>query len=299
MSFKSFLRGLWAGLLCAVLLSLPLKARADGDDAARLRANYGELREVLRDNDFQRPLHIASSESDDRLRGQVHAVLAHPFARVRDTLRTPARWCDIMILPFNTKYCHVVTDDAGQPSLRVRIGRKFDQPVEKAYRLDFAFRNVTAGADFFESRVAAAQGPLGTYDYRISVSAIPLDAGHTFLKLDYSYGFGAGSRMAMQVYLATVGADKVGFTTVRGGNGNAELIGGMRGAVERNAMRYYLAIDAVMDSLVLPPSEQVERRIQAWFDATERYPRQLREMDRGTYVAMKRLETERQQALID
>ncbi|MDQ6881386.1 MAG: hypothetical protein M3150_04750, partial [Pseudomonadota bacterium] len=69
-------------------------------------------------------------------------------------------------------------------------------------------------------------------------------------------------------------------------------------AVERNAMRYYLAIDAYLDSLSVPAGQQVERRIQGWFSATERYPRQLREMDRPAYVAMKRNEVERQQTAI-
>ena len=76
------------------------------------------------------------------------------------------------------------------------------------------------------------------------------------------------------------------------------FLGGVRGAVERTAMRYYLAIDAYLDSLAVPQGQQVDRRILTWFNATERYPRQLREMDRPTYVAMKRSEVERQQALI-
>ena len=92
----------------------------------------------------------------------------------------------------------------------------------------------------------------------------------------------------MQAYLATAGASKQGFTT-----------NGVRGAVERNAMRYYLAIDAFLDSLSAPPGQQVERRLRNWFAATERYPRQLREMDAGTYLAMKRQEVQRQQVLIE
>ena len=86
--------------------------------------------------------------------------------------------------------------------------------------------------------------------------------------------------------------------TGKDGKGQPIYIGGMRGAIERNAMRYYLAIDAYLASLRSPADQQVEKRIQTWFDATERYPRQLREMDRKTYVAMKRGEYERQQALI-
>ncbi|MEP6825957.1 MAG: hypothetical protein ABI919_14200 [Ramlibacter sp.] len=119
------------------------------------------------------------------------------------------------------------------------------------------------------------------------------------MHLSYSYGYGMAGKLAMQGYLATVGADKIGFTvTGRAADGKPQHIGGMRGAVERNAMRYYLAIDAYLDSLTLPAAQQAEKRIQNWFTESERYPRQLREMDRGTYVAMKRQEVERQQTLL-
>ncbi len=50
--------------------------------------------------------------------------------------------------------------------------------------------------------------------------------------------------------------------------------------------------------LAAPPAQQAEKRIQNWFTESERYPRQLREMDRTTYVAMKRQEVERQQTLL-
>ena len=130
--------------------------------------------------------------------------------------------------------------------------------------------------------------------------AVPLDGGKlTFLQLSYAYGFGSLGRMAMQAYLGTVGADKIGFTvTGRDGNGQPQFIGGVRGAVERNAMRYYLAIDAYLDSLSAPAPKQVEERIRRWFAATERFPQQLREMPFPTYATMKMVEHERQQTLL-
>jgi hypothetical protein len=136
---------------------------------------------------------------------------------------------------------------------------------------------------------------VGTRAYNIVVSAVPLEDGRTFLKLAYSYGYGFAGKVAMQAYLSTTGASKVGFTRVGTGG---DYIGGMRGAVERNAMRYYLAIDAFLDATKAPPAQQAERRVQTWFDATERYPKQLREMDRATYVGMKRMEIERQRVLV-
>ncbi len=267
-------------------------------DAGELRAQYRELRDELRDNGFGRPLHIDSAEQQDRLAGVVHAVLDHPFAAVSAALRSPANWCDILILPFNTKYCHAVDGPSGS-TLLVRIGRRFDQPVEQAYRLRFDHRNVALEPDYFESRLQADEGPVGTRDYRIAVSAVPLEGNRTFLRLDYSYGAGIAGRMAMQLYLATAGADKTGFTVVgRDPGGRPRHIAGVRGAVERNAMRYYLAIDAYLDSLAAPPDQQVDRRIRGWYSATQHYP-QLRELDLGTYAAMKRQEVERQQTLLE
>jgi hypothetical protein len=267
--------------------------------AGELRAKYGQLQEQLRNNNFHRPLHIDSSQDGDTLRGDVYAVLDHPFSELSAALTDPQDWCRILILPFNTKYCHPVVS-GGAANLLVRIGRKADQPVQDAYRLNFALQPVAATAEYFESRLNATDGPLGTRDYRIVVAAVPLGAGRTFMHLSYSYGYGVAGRVAMQAYLGTVGANKVGFSVAgRDGNGQPIYIGGVRGAIERNVMRYYLAIDAYLASLGAPPERQLETRIETWFDATERYARQLHEMDRAAYVAMKRGESERQQAMIE
>lgn len=97
----------------------------------------------------------------------------------------------------------------------------------------------------------------------------------------------------MQAYLATVGRSKVGFSTVQQGQ-KSELVGGLRGTAERNTMRYYLAIEAYFATLDKPAAQKLEARLQYWFDATESYARQLHEMDRETYLVMKRREYQRQ-----
>ena len=284
------------GAACTIAFA---SLHAVADDASGLRTRYTELREQLNHNSFQRALYIDSSQTGDNLKGDVYAVLDHPFSQVGVELKNPETWCDILILPFNTKYCHAVNGDGGA-GLHVRIGRKFDQPVQEAFRLQFSFRGVAATPDYFESRLSAKEGPVGTRDYHITIAAVPLDDKRTFMHLSYAYGYGVTGKMAMQMYLATVGADKVGFSvTGKDASGQPIYMGGVRGAVERNAMRYYLAIDAYLDSLSAPAGQQVERRILGWFNASERYPRQLREMDRPAYVAMKRSEVERQQTLIE
>jgi hypothetical protein len=129
------------------------------------------------------------------------------------------------------------------------------------------------------------------------VEAVPAEGGKTFMHLTYSYSYGLAGKLAMQAYLGTSGRGKVGFTiTGRGPGGEPEYIGGVRGAVERNVMRYYLAIDAFLGALHDPPAERLEKRLQAWFSATERYSRQLHEVSRTAYLEAKRAEYRRQQA---
>lgn len=289
MTFQNPWRRWLGGLVAACLLALPaIQAHAD---PASLRARHAELREPLRNNPYQRQMHIDSSEADGKLQGDIYAVLEHPFDRVSTALKDPNAWCDIMLLPFNVKYCR-----AADERLHVRIGRKYNQPVEQAFRIDFQFQGIAARDDYLETRLNAAQGPVGTRDYRIRVEAIPLEGGKTFMHLSYAYGYGTSGKLAMQAYLATAGADKIGFSvTGKDASGRPQYMGGVRGAIERNAMRYYLAIDSYLDAMETPEAQRAEKRIQSWFTASERYPRQLREMDRNTYVTMKRSEYERQQ----
>ena len=64
----------------------------------------------------------------------------------------------------------------------------------------------------------------------------------------------------------------------------------MRGAVERNIMRYYLAIESFLGALSGSPQARFEKRLHDWFAASERYPRQLHEVEQGAYLDMKRKE---------
>ena len=102
----------------------------------------------------------------------------------------------------------------------------------------------------------------------------------------------------MQTYLATIGRDKVGFTQIHPSHSTTpDYISGMRGVVERNTMRYYLAIEAYLEALQSPRKEQFERRLERWFSATQTYHRQLHEIDREDYLSMKQREYARMKSL--
>ena len=73
---------------------------------------------------------------------------------------------------------------------------------------------------------------------------------------------------------------------------------GIRGALERNTMRYYLAIDAYLNALGSPASMRFEQSLELWFADTERYSRQLREVSHDDYITMKRGQYRRQQGLL-
>ncbi|CAN5685104.1 hypothetical protein BH11PSE7_BH11PSE7_23610 [soil metagenome] len=263
--------------------------------APALRASHAAMAEQLRQNQFGRPLVLDSAESPNDLKGDIYAVVEHPFAVVSAALNEPGEWCDVLILHLNTKYCAV--KKAQGTVISMAVGKKFDQPLADTYKVDFNWQSVAASPDYLEIQLQAPNGPLGTNNYRIVLQAVPLDGGRTFLHLRYSYGFGFAGRMAMKAYLATAGSDKVGFTvTGKDSAGTPQFIGGVRGVVERNTMRYYLAIDAYLSALSTPVAGQLDKRLQAWFNSTERYGRQLHEIERGDYVAMKRSEYQRQQS---
>ncbi|MGF6295116.1 hypothetical protein [Paraburkholderia youngii] len=294
------MRSRWIVLIATVFCFLCHNVVAQADDsAARLREKYQSLTQQLAHNQFHRPLYLESQELPSALKGDIYGVLNHPFAIVSgalsDPTQGPANWCDVLILHQNTKYCHASTGDSGTV-LTVNIGKKTEEALSSSYRVQFNFRPVASTPDYFRVELSAATGPLSTKDYRIVLEAIPVGDNRTFIHLTYAYGYGTAGRIAMKTYLATIGSDKVGFSlTPDSSASEPQYIGGVRGLVERNTMRYFLAIDAYLGALASPPNARLDKRLADWFDATEQYPRQLHEVSRADYLQMKHNEYQRQQ----
>jgi hypothetical protein len=259
----------------------------------------------------QKPVFLQSTETPERLEGEVLALIDHPVQRVRAALAQAAVWCDILILHLNVKYCRAARQSSpagGVDTLEVGLGRKYDEPLSGVHWLDFRFRASPSaggpaslpGASPPAVELLAPEGPLGTRDIRITVQTAEAASGRTLLQLRYAYGQSPTARWALQMYLGTVGRHKVGFSLVPehadNPGGPPQPVTGVRALLERNTVRYYLAVDAYLEALALPQAQQLERRLLEWFAATERHPRQLRELDWETYVNMKRLEVRRQQS---
>ena len=283
-----------AAAFCAVLLAHGA-AHAQADGAAALLDKHAALAQPLARNPFGRPLVLESLEANNRVTGHAYAVLGFPFSTVSAQFKKPQQWCEVMILHLNTKYCRA-SGPAGTESLKVSIGKKTPQSLSDASTLSFQFKLLDASSNFMAADLTSREGPVGTSDYRMTLQAAPLPGGKTFIHLSYAYSYGLAGKLAMQSYLSTIGRSKVGFTAVAQKDGRDEFVGGMRGTVERNTMRYYLAMEALMVSLQEPASEQVNKRLEYWFSATEQYPDQLHEIDRASYLSMKRAELQRQQS---
>jgi hypothetical protein len=282
-------------LLCAAAVAGA--AMAAVDPVAALRAKYVSLAPQLQQNQFKRPLVLDSVETPNRLTGEIYAFVAYPFDAVSSGLNNPDHWCDVMLLHVNTKYCHAQVAPTGT-MLRVHIGKNTPEALSDVPRFEFNYSVANVTPEYLDIKLKAKDGPLGTSDYRIELETVALPNAKTFLHLTYSYAVNFAGRLALQTYLATVGSAKVGFTVVgKLADGQADYIGGMRGLMERNTMRYYLAIDTYLEAANAAPQAQLEQRLNAWFTAVERYPRQLHEVDRAAYLEMKYAENLRQQSV--
>ena len=229
------------------------------------------------------------------LTGDIYARVETPYAVVSPALQGMDHWCDILILHLNVKSCRTSTPKAGD-TISVSIGRKFDQPLDKAYPVEFLYQVVAARPDYLQVTLNAEEGPLGTTRYRIV-----LESGAT----------GRQAELPASILLVRLWRNRArGHAGLPGDHrpqqgglqrrrpragGEPVYIRSTRGVVERNTMRYYLAIEAYLGALSVPATEQLEKRLNTWYAGIERYPVQLHELERGEYLAMKRKEVQRQQ----
>ena len=262
---------------------------------ADLRVLHASMETQLKASVFHRPIALASEVTPDGLRGDIHAVVDYPFARVVQGLNGPEQWCEVMFLHLNTKYCRASAGRSGK-FVTLYVGSKTPQLLSKATRVVFRYELVQVTPTYLEIKLSAAEGPMGVSDVRVAFAAVALANGRTFLRFDYGYAVNPMARLAVGVYLHTIGRGKVGFTvTGRDAQGRPSYIDGMRGLVERNTMRYYLAIDSVLRAATTARDAQMDKRERLWFAAVEEYPLQLHELELAPYLQMKRAEFARQQ----
>lgn len=277
-----------------ILLIIPACLTLDTANASAgkqdLLAVYTQLKPVLEHNAYGIPVYINSKDENDTMTGVIYGVLHYPFETVSQSVRSASNWCDIAPQHLNIKACtYQPTKDYCQ--LTFYSGRKFYEKADDVYQLAYRFDVNEQNNDFIHISLSADEGPAGTSQYRLHVKVIPLDKSSSFIYFSYSYQYNFITSMGMGTYLATLGSGKVGFSvTGKDEKGQPKYLGGVRGIIERNAVRYYLAIQSYLDTQSLTANKKFTARIDQWFDLTERHHLQLYEMDKKDYLEYKQQE---------
>ncbi len=228
--------------------------------------------------ELEHPIHVDSVVDGGSLLGEVWSVSPAPFETVAAELRHPETWCDIVTLHLNVKACvHEVRD--GQQWITMFIGYRTFQTPEQAHPL-VAVLDVDEVPGELRATLRAARGPFGTSNHRLDLTAKPTADGRTRLEFDFTQRYGWWAKHAMKVFLATWSRHRVGFTELEPGR----WVRGFEGLMERNVVRYHLALQAYLEHPRDGLAATREARWARWFALTERHPRQLRVVTREAYL---------------
>jgi hypothetical protein len=287
-------------IVALLLTALGLAAAAQASTATesgrtQLLAAYRLLGPRLQQGTGGAPLTVQTSSRDGLLLGDAYAILDHPYGKVSEALRDGRNWCEILPLHLNVKACTSQTLGSGT-RLTVYAGRKTYQPPGQARALHYTYRVLSLDGEYFNATLAADEAAANSPP--MALEAVPLNATQTLMHARYASQTPLWLRIATDSYFATVGARKVGFSSTGTGQyGTPVYIGGLHGAVERNTLRYYLALETYLSTERAPETGRYDLRLNRWFDLTERNPEQLHEMSKADYLRAKRKERRQQLAL--
>ncbi|MCC5859306.1 MAG: hypothetical protein JJT90_14195 [Ectothiorhodospiraceae bacterium] len=290
---------------CGLLASLLMMAApghstpAGADDTAlhpdiRTEAGQREILERIRQSPFPEPIVLRSAEESDAIHGDIHGIVQEPLERLAGYLRQTTHWCGMLFLHLNVKTC-LQAGDAGEGEIGLYLGRRYYQEPDEADLVRFRLEVIKDDENLSAVDLRSDRGTLGAQDIRIQVQVVPLDDERSLAHMRYSVGLGWFARTSLRLYLRTIGRDRIGFTVIGTDQaGDPVHVNGLRGVIERNTVRFYLAMQAFTE---YPEADQLQARLERWFELTDQYPEQLRELDRETYLDQKRREYENQTAL--
>ena len=255
---------------------------------------YHKIEKELEKSSLAIPFYVESSVSKNASHVDIYGTIKYPFDIVENELQLPTNWCDIILPHSNVRaFTYKKVNDTWL--LTLYNVRKFKDPLKKAYQMNFEYRVIAQQPGFFAISLAARKGPFRTKDHQFGLEAIPLDEDRTFIHLRYSYRCSRFGYLLMKSYFSISGAGRIGFSVIgTDSDGNPVYVGGLRGAIEGNVLRYYLTILAYVDTLMIPVEQRFEERMNQWYDLTARYKKQLFEIEKEEYLTYKRQDQESQ-----
>lgn len=273
--------------LCMAPMAAPAQALGEPTLAQRYAALVASPARPLAPG-----VYLESAEETQRARGEVLARLDLPYATAVTALTDVLAWCRLLMLHPNIKHCVPGSGGiGGGVLLDMTMAAQREGLVAQEHPLQLTWTTVARDASHLVVELMAERGPMGTRDYRIGFELAPLEADASVMRLVYSSAFTSAGLWMAQAYVSTVARHRVGFTVVdTDTQGRPVYVRGVRGAIERNTMRFHLAVQSWLAMQSQPPEQRILRAIEAWFDASERYAAQLHEIEREEYVMRKKAE---------
>ncbi len=256
---------------------------------------YHNIQEGLTIGPPTLPLFVKSSENSNSntVYVDIYSTAHYPFSFIKDQLLIPANWCEIVLPHPDIRACtYKKTHDAWL--LNIYSVNKFSIPLDDAYQMKFVYHIDALQPSYFDIALTANEGPSYTEHHQLGFEMAPLNKDTTLIHLRYSFGYRSWGYFLMKL----LGGGKIGFSVIdTDSNGNPVYVGGPRGAAERNAVRFYLAILAYMDTFKIPVEQRFEKQINQWYDLAAPYRKQLLEMEKDNYIVYKRQDHRNQQIL--
>ncbi|MEI8190499.1 MAG: hypothetical protein WCI75_12355, partial [candidate division NC10 bacterium] len=281
-------RRICLGLLLPLLFLVLLPHESWGLEGGllRLSGRYPELQEAARRGPFGLPLQVRSEERETLVSAEIHGIIGHPFRALAATFTDPGGWCNFLVLNPNIKTC-TFRREAQETLLTLYIGSKSYRAPESATEQVYRFLVRARHPEYAAISLTAPRGLLGTTAHRFEFEAGSV-AGKTVVTLSSSFEPSMLSKLLTGIYLSTLGRDRIGFSREATEAGvPAGYVRGVKGMIERNVMRYYLALKAFLDTSDQPADRQFEARASLAYDLMDLYPAQLRQMEKAEYLEIK------------
>ena len=224
---------------------------------------------------FGNPLSWSDDQNHYRV-GTETVLRDQDWQTVRQRLRDPLTWCRIGALVPDVRDCRIETgaDPSAQVVLSLRSGGG-DEPQNVAHEL-----TISETGGVLEIRMRAPQAPLGVTDAGLDLQARNTANG-VALTLAYGYRSSLRSRLMTRAYLSTTGRNRPGISYTLTDDGGREYVDGLRALIERNAMRYFLAVLAAL-------KHDGPAAAETWYDLAATYTADLPEQDRDDYLDSRR-----------
>lgn len=223
------------------------------------------------------PITVISELQDDLSRVAISAVIAAPFDEIKRFYRTEDQWCRAFFANIYVKACYKKNQ-----SLRVFYNNNDEyQNLSDAFRFDYDIAEQTLDNSSLLIRLLAESGPLGSHDYELRIEAQPYSDKQSIIRLVYQSRYGFFARSALYIYLKTLGSGKIGFSR----DADNQAVQGIRGILERNAMRYLLSLCAYL--LNYDAAKPLATTLKTWHDYATIFSRELEEIDWPAYQTLK------------